>query len=377
MSLRVRLALGFAAVALGTAAVVALATPFVVRHGFERLGALEASPGAGQPSGRGSGLGAGPLRAGQVEEETILTLVLVAAGAAVAASLLGVAAAGVLVRPLDRLRRAAGELAAGDLSRRSGIGERRDELGEVGRAFDRMAAELESADQSRRRFLQDVAHELKTPLAVIEATTSAILDGVYTAESARIESLRREGRLLARIVDDLRTISLAEGGGLALQPVWLEVDALVAEIERAHDPRARAAGVRLRATSEPGLGVEADADRLRQVLGVLIDNAIRHTTAGGQVSIAASGRDDGLRLEVTDTGPGIAPADLPHVFERFYRADPARARDTGSSGLGLAIAKSLVEAHGGAIGAANVPGGGARFWIDLPRQPTAAGRSAG
>ncbi len=377
MSLRVRLALGFAAVALGTATLVALATPFVVRHGFERLGAAEASPGAGQPSGAGAGMGAGPLRAGQAEEETILTLVAVAAGAALAASLVGVVAAGVLLRPLDRLRHAAGEVAAGNLGGRSGIGTRPDELGEVGRAFDRMAAELEAADQSRRRFLQDVAHELKTPLAVIEATTSAILDGVYTAESARIESLRREGRLLARIVDDLRIISLAEGGGLALRPVRLEVDALVTEIGRAHEPRARAAGVRLQATSEPGLTVEADADRLRQILGALIDNAIRHTPAGGQVSLTARGTDDGLRLEVVDTGPGIAPADLPHLFDRFYRADPARARETGSSGLGLAIAKALVEAHGGSIGAANAPSGGARFWLDLPPQARVARRDAG
>ncbi len=367
MSLRLRLALGFAAVALATAAIVAVASPFVVRHGFERLATAEATPGPQRP-GRGAGLGPGPRRAAEVEQETILTLGLVAAGAAVGASLLGVAAARVLVRPLDSLRRASGALADGDLGQRSGIGGRRDEFGEVGRAFDAMADQLEAADQGRRRFLQDVAHELKTPLAVIEATTSAILDGVYQPEPARIDDLRGQGRLLARIVDDLRTISLAEGGGLTLERAEIDVAELLAEVGRTHDARLRAAGLRLVVHSELGLAAEADADRLRQVLAILIDNASRHTPPGGEVSLSGRGVNGRLLIEVIDTGPGIAPADRRRIFERFYRADPARSRGTGSSGLGLAIAKALVEVHGGTIEADDAPGGGARFRVELPRR---------
>lgn len=372
MSLRLRMALVFAAVALGTAAVVALATPFVIRHGFELMAEAGAMPGASNSPGRG--MGPGPLGVTAIEQDAIVTLVLVAAGAAIVASLLGAVAAGLLVRPLERLRRASAGLAAGDLSRRSGIADRGDELGELGRAFDQMAARLETEDQSRRRFLQDVAHELKTPLAVIEATTSAMLDGVYAPEPARIESLRGQGRLLARIVDDLRTISLAEGGGLALQRTRIDVSALLTEVERSHDPRARAADVRLVADAEPGLSVDADPDRLRQVLGILIDNALRHTPSGGTIALAARGVDARVRIELTDTGPGIAPTDLPHLFERFYRADPARARDAGSSssGLGLTIARALVEAHSGRIGAQNAPEGGARFWLELPARPSTA-----
>ncbi len=385
MSLRVRLALAFAGVALATAAAVAIATPFVVNQGFARLQAELAgaspSPSADGSAGRRGGAGGPPvasvapgagrgLMAGQhlakLEQDTSQTLILVALGAAIAASIIGAIAAGRLVRPLRRLERASAAVARGELGQRSGLADRGDELGQLGRSFDTMAAELQRSDELRRRFLQDAAHELRTPLAVIDATASAVLDGVYAHEDRHLQTIRDQSRLLARIVDDLRTISLAEGGALTLRREAVSVADLVREAAAAQAPLAADRGVTLLAEPpEPGLLVEGDRDRLAQVVGALLDNAIRHTPAGGQVRLAADRAGDRIRLEVADTGRGIAPADLPHLFDRFYQADPSRDRATGTSGLGLAIVRALVEAHGGRVGAANRPAGGAVFWLEL------------
>ncbi len=304
----------------------------------------------------------------------ILTIILVAGVAALVASLGGVWAAGRLVRPIRRLEAAAAAVAGGDLAGRSGLADRTDELGDLGRSFDGMAAALERGEEDRRRFMQDAVHELRTPLAVVEATTSAVLDGVYAHDDEHLRTIRDQARLLTRIVDDLRTISLAEGGRLDLHAERVDVAGVLGDAAR--DVEARAVGAGRSVAVEPvpadavgvGLAVVADRDRVRQALAALLDNALRHAPPGGRVVLAgraASGTT--VRIEVRDTGPGIADEDLPRVFDRLYQADPARDRRTGSSGLGLAIVRALVEAQGGRVGAGTAPEGGALVWMELPR----------
>jgi two-component system sensor histidine kinase BaeS len=385
VSVRTRLAIAFALVALGTALAVAATSPYIVGRGFARLqaGVDGGSGSQGGPGNGGQGQGQGGpgnggqgqgIHADEVQRETVLSIVVVSLAAAGIATLVGVVVAGRLTRPLRRLEAAAESVAAGDLGRRSGLADRPDELGSLGRSFDGMAQALADADETRRRFLQDAVHELRTPLTVIETTSSAILDGVYGSESRHLETVRDQARLLSRIVDDLRTISLAEGGALPLEHERIEVRALLQTVAGAFGARAAERGIRL-AVEPTGStpSVVGDRDRLRQALGAVIDNALRHTPAGGTIQLAAHGPTDGfVRLEVGDSGPGFGPEDLPHVFDRFYQADRGRDRSTGTSGLGLAIVRALVEAHGGRVGAADRPDGGAVVWLELPADAASA-----
>ena len=417
MSLRWRIAVGFAHVALGTAAVIALATPAIVGQGFRELdtetenagssaaalltatpagddgedtptaasaaSAAAAASAASATSGA-DGENAAPAQpsaptSGEAQQSTILRLILAAAAAAAAASIVGLIAAGRLVRPLTRLEQAAAGLARGDLAQRSGVSDRRDEFGRLGRTFDSMAGELQRAEESRRGFLQDAAHELKTPLAVIDATSSAILDGVYEPNRRHIETIRDQSRVLARIVDDLRTISLAEGGHLPLERGVVEVAPALASVAAGFEARAAEAGVAITVAAPAGLAVDADPDRVRQIVTALVDNALRHTPQGGRLRLTAApvpagqgaraGRAAGqrtIRIAVEDSGPGIPADALPHVFERFFQADPSHSRTAGTSGLGLSIVQALAEAQGGRAGAENMPAGGARLWFELP-----------
>ena len=371
MSLRLRLAAAFALVALFTAGAVALASPVIIGRGFAQIDTADTGgrgPGSGTGQGLGPGMGQGPMagiHAQQVQQETTITLIAVAIAAAAGASFIGIVLAGRLAEPLGRLGVAAAAVAHGDLKRRSGLADRPDEIGSLGRSFDAMAGELERAEASRRRFFQDAVHELKTPLAVIDATTTAVIEGVYSHDDRHLETIRDQSRLLTRIVDDLRTIGLAEAGELPLRLEPVVVDTLVGEVAQAFGARAAAADLRLDLDVEPALVVRGDADRVKQVLGALLDNAVRHSPPGGHVVIEGGSSGRHVRLGVRDSGPGIAPADLAHLFERFYQADPARDRSTGSSGLGLSIVKAIVDAHGGSVGAENVASGGARFWFEL------------
>lgn len=377
MSLRLRLAAAFALVAVGTAAAMAVTGQVIVSQGFARLEAatgLDTGTGSA-PGGGGRGAGPrGPLagqHARQIQAETGTTIILVAVASAAVASLAGLWMAGRLTEPVRRLEAAARAVAGGMLDRRSGLADRGDELGALGRSFDLMTARLEQAEATRRRFFQDAVHELRTPLTVIEATTSAILDGVYEHDDRHLVTIRDQARLLSRIVDDLRTISLAEAGVLPLEREIVRVVDLLTRVRDAFAARAQAAGVALQVEVSGDVVVEADEDRVVQALGALVDNALRYTPPGGTIRLrgrslegAVGGRS--VRIEVRDTGPGIPVAALPHLFERFYQVEPGRDRARRTSGLGLAVVKALVQAHGGTVGADNAPEGGARFWIDLP-----------
>jgi two-component system, OmpR family, sensor histidine kinase BaeS len=386
MSLRWRIALGFALVALATAAVVALAAPQIVSQGFsefENEVGQGAEPPTAQPSGATAAANSGgnpaedqqapaPTPTGQAQQDTIVRLIVAAAGAAALASLLGLVVAGRLVRPLNRLETAAGGVARGDLTQRSGLADRSDEFGRLGRTFDSMASELQKAEETRRQFLQDTAHELRTPLTVIDATSSAILDGVYEPERRHIETIRDQSRVLARVVEDLRTISLAEGGHLPLDRKELDLGEVLSSVVAGFEARANAGGIRVTVVGASGLAVAADAVRLRQIAGALVDNALRHTPQGGTVRLGAAlvsrggGQRDVIRVAVEDTGAGIPPEALPHIFERYFQAGPSRSRHPGTSGLGLSIVRALVQAHGGSVGAENRTEGGARLWFELP-----------
>ena len=377
MSLRLRLAGAFALVAILTAVAVAVTAPAIVGRGFAAMQADGVTGG----TARGQGQGPGPmvgLHAQQVQQDTTVTLIAVAAIAAGAASLLGLVIAGRMVRPLARLERTAAAVAHGDLDVRSGLGDRTDEIGSLGRSFDGMAADLQASEVARRRFFQDAAHELKTPLAVIDATTSAVIDGVYSHDERHLETIRDQSRLLARIVDDLRTVSLADAGALPLRPEVVAIGPLLTSITRDMGARATGAGISIEARDVGELAAMVDPDRLRQAVVALMDNAIRHTPAGGWIRLEARQEAHGtVVIAVVDSGPGIAPTDVSHVFERFYQADPARDRATGSSGLGLAIVRAVVEAHGGRVRAGNEAGAGARIEIELPAASLRAAQAQG
>lgn len=282
--------------------------------------------------------------------------------------LFGVQMSRGLAAPLDRLAAVAREVGAGRLDAHiapSGSLEMR----EVVAAFNDMAAALKGSLTQRRDMVADIAHELRTPLSVLQANIQALQDGVYPLDQAEIARLGAQTQLLSRLVDDLHALAQAESGQLRLDRERVDVAALAANTLSNFQSLAEKAEVTLSldvpAALPPPLG---DAIRLNQVLHNLMANAIRHTPAGGRVSIRAWREGPSLHLEVADTGQGIPPADLPLVFERFYRVDRSRSRAQGGSGMGLAIARAIVEAHGGAIEAQStgVSGQGSRITIVLP-----------
>jgi two-component system sensor histidine kinase BaeS len=292
-------------------------------------------------------------------------LVLMAALSAVVAIAIGLLLADAVIRPLKDLRRDAAAIAGGDLQRRSRTSGRSDEIGELGRSFDTMAEALQRSDESRRRFLQDAAHELGTPVTAIQTTVSAILDGVYEPERRHLETIRDETRLLGRIVDDLRTIALAEVGQLPLAVEEVDLAAVAASTASAFAARAAEDRCTLVVDGDGPVITRGDPDRLLQALSALVDNALRHAPDGGRVAILPM--VDGARavVEVVDNGPGLGEHPE-RLFDRFFRAGAASDRTSGHAGLGLAIVRALVEAQGGHVTAANRPEGGALFRVDLP-----------
>jgi len=298
----------------------------------------------------------------QVQESLVWAALL----AAVLSLGLGVMVSRLLTAPLARLTRAAQAIADGDLSQRVQV-RSKDEIGDLGTAFNGMAASLADAEALRKNLIADVSHELRTPLTIIQGNIQAILEGVYPLEMAQMAGLYDETRLLTRLVDDLHDLALADAGQLRLERRPVNVSDLARTAVGQFDPVAEAAGVKLTLeTSVDAPEVLGDADRLAQALRNLLSNAIRHTPAGGQVTMRVGCSGEHVTIQVADTGSGIAPEDLPHVFDRFYRGDKSRSRRGGGAGLGLAITRQLVTAHGGRIEVASTPGLGTSFTITLP-----------
>ena len=292
---------------------------------------------------------------------------------AIAVAIVSVAAALIaywlsrrILGPVESLTGAARRLEAGDLEQRVAIGSR-DEIGELGHAFNAMAQSLSRNESLRKQMTSDIAHELRTPLNNISGYLDAISDGVVEADIPVISSLQEEAGLLVRLVGDLEQLALADAGHQEIFPERLRMEEI---IRRAGDVVGkRAAGKGVTVTTEFAsrtAAVEVDRARIAQVIRNLLENAVTHTPAGGTVSVSLRNAGSRVVVTVTDTGPGIPPEHLPYIFERFYRADRSRARATGGAGLGLAIVRQIVEAHGGTVTAENAPAGGARLTVSLP-----------
>lgn len=281
-----------------------------------------------------------------------------------------------VLRPVRALTSASRRLGAGDLSERVPAAGR-DELAGLARSFNRMADSLQRGEERQRRLIADVAHELRTPLANLRGYLEALKDGVVAPDPELFASLHEEAVLQQRIVDDLQDLALAEAGTLIYHRSRVELGELLETCRAAHQAVAEAARVRLTVASTGTVPVHADPDRLRQVLGNLVGNALRATPAGGSVTLTAARNGASAEVTVADTGTGIEPAHLPHVFDRFWRADPARGRSTGGSGLGLAIARQIVTDHGGTIEVRSELGAGTRFTVRLPVDEGERGNGAG
>ncbi len=281
---------------------------------------------------------------------------------------LGIAAfiARQITAPLRRLAAAAYRVARGDLSVRVPV-QGEDDLARVSVAFNRMALALEEQQRLRHQLMNDIAHELRTPLSVIQAQAEALMDNVFPPTPENVRPIHEQALLLRRLVDDLRELALAEAGELKMARDPLDLTRVIERAVGGMRPTAEQKGIALvTEVRDTPLSVHGDAQRLEQVLLNLLSNAVRHTPPQGRITVRAWLEGDRVYCQVEDTGPGIPPRDLPHVFERFWRGDPSRSRETGGTGLGLAIARKWVEAHGGRIWVESPPGKGAIFTFVLP-----------
>jgi two-component system sensor histidine kinase BaeS len=248
----------------------------------------------------------------------------------------------------------------------------RDETGILAEAFNELTERRERLEAQRRAMVSDIAHELRSPLTNIRGWLEVTRDGVVAPDPALLASLHEEALVLQRVIDDLQDLADADAGTLRLHREPLRCDELLDQVAAAYRVAADAAGVTLRTEAHGAPWLDADPVRMRQALGNLVSNALRHTPAGGSVTLSARRDGDDVVLRVTDTGTGIAADDLPHVFDRFWRAEKSRSRRTGGSGLGLPIVRHLIAAHGGTVGATSEPGTGSTFTLRLPSTPTPA-----
>jgi signal transduction histidine kinase len=275
-----------------------------------------------------------------------------------------------LTQPLRDMASAATRLAAGDFSTRVATGRRRDEVGQLAVAFDRMSQELEQVERSRRDLVANVSHELKTPIAAIRAHLENVMDGIEHPDPETLQVMLVQSDRLARLVDQLLDLSNLESGEIPLHRTDVDVEPLVERVLSEIEMSSAGKAIRLdRAIAADLPRIDADAERVHQVLFNLVDNAVRFTPEGGRVTVSAERRNGSVEIRVVDTGVGIGREHLPRLFERFYRVDPARSRDDGGTGIGLAIARSVVEAHGGHIRAESELGHGSTFAFDMPATP--------
>jgi signal transduction histidine kinase len=286
--------------------------------------------------------------------------------AAIVAILVGTWLFRQITRPLEELRSAAQTLADGDLSVRIPVSSP-DEVGKLAVAFNDMAAEVERHEALRRQMVADVAHELRTPLSVMRGNIEAMMDGLLQPSQGELSEVHHEVLRLARMVEDLRTLSLADAGKLHLAMEPLDAGELVRTAVRRMTPLAKAQDVAIQAEApDRPVPIRGDEDRLQQALMNLIDNGMRHAPAGGSVEVETGQANGKAFLAVTDDGPGIPADELPNLFDRFWRGDKSRSRGGGGSGLGLAIVHQIVTLHVGEVSVESPPAGGSRFIITLP-----------
>jgi two-component system sensor histidine kinase BaeS len=289
-----------------------------------------------------------------------------AIGAVLVALVLGGILAYTLTRSLRELTHATEILAKGELGHQVKI-RSKDELGHLAASFNKMSSELARSNELRRQMTANTAHDLRTPLSVIMGYTEALDDGKLKPSPEIFSMLHTEALHLNHMIDDLKTLSLADAGELPLNPQAVDPATLLNRIAIAQQIKAENKGITIKvnlATALPQINV--DVERMNQVLGNLVENALRYTLEGGEVLLSAESKPDVIRLQVADNGTGIAAEDLPNIFERSFRGDVARVQQNGESGLGLAISKSLVEAQGGTISAESSPGVGTTFTITFP-----------
>lgn len=309
---------------------------------------------------------------GTLEQRFIDRIQTVVITGAVLAVILGLVSGVIMSRnlaaPLQKLAEAARAVACGRLDQQVPV-EGSTEIADVAQAFNEMTAALENSEQQRQSMVADIAHELRTPLSVLQGNLQAILDDVYALDKSEVSRLYDETRLLSRLVEDLRDLALADAGQLNLNRRAIDagdtIRSTLTNLDLAADAKEIDLGHDL--PSAPLL-VYADPDRLAQIMRNLLMNALHHTPKGGTVLVHAESLPAQVRIQVRDTGQGISPHDLPHIFERFWRADRSRSReeDGGGSGLGLSVVRSLVEAHGGQIWASTVLNEGTEFTFTLP-----------
>ena len=301
-------------------------------------------------------------------DATLLSLGIAVGAAVLTALLLSAVVSARVVRPVRTLAGAAQHIARGAHSARVPV-RGTDELAPLAGAFNEMAASLQHAEEIRRQLLADVAHELRNPLATVESYVEGLADGVLPASEENWSAIQAETHRLNRLVDDLQHVSRAEAHQLDLNPASTQPIELVEAVARAARPAYTAKGVTLDTHIEPSLPqVVIDRERIAEALANVLANALRHTSSGGRVEIRARrGERNFVEIVVADSGEGIAPEHLDRIFERFYRVDPARSRASGGTGIGLAIVRAIVEAHGGTVTATSEGAGrGATFTLRLP-----------
>jgi two-component system, OmpR family, sensor kinase len=339
------------------------------------FGYLLSGPSAGANIvGFGTSPTARLVQPGTIEDQflaKIQNLLYIAALVGLLGVIFALVIARTLIAPLNQLEQAARTFANRDWTYRIAH-QGTHELAAVASAFNDMADQLERAESLRRNLVADIAHELRTPLSVMQANLMALLDGVYPLDKREIATLYEETCMLGRLVSDLRELAQADAGQLDLKPDRINVRMLIQNLSETFAATAETEGTHLfMLPCAEDWTIHADNGRVTQVLGNLVANALQHTP-GGTVVLSAEKQEKGarqsplIRINVTDNGSGISPADILHVFDRFYRADKSRTRAHGNSGLGLAIAKAWIEAMGGQINVESIHGKGSRFWFTLP-----------
>jgi two-component system, OmpR family, sensor histidine kinase BaeS len=275
-----------------------------------------------------------------------------------------------IAKPMRAISKTTHKISSGDLSARASISRSHDrgetETARLMRDFNAMADTLDRLETERKATMASIAHELRTPITILRGRLEAIRDGIFPLNDLEMGRLIGQTLLLSRLVDDLRTLSLADAGKLELYKINLELSVWLQELWHEYQPRAQAKNLELKWGTLETLQFRADPDRMHQVVGNLLENALRYAPENGWVQISLERQENHALLRICDSGEGLPPQDLAKVFDRFYRSDQARSRVSGGSGLGLSIVRAVVELHGGTVEARNLEGGGADFWLRFP-----------